>query len=71
MTSVREKLEASMSSKGEALKTATKRNIRRRLESELGNSVHIFPNDFGKLLLVPDSLSFKMLSFIMVISVKN
>lgn len=54
-----EKLEAFMSSKGEALKTATKKNIRRKLESELGNSIHIFPNDSGKLLLVPDSLSFK------------
>jgi len=48
-----------MSSKGEALKSGTKKNIRRRLESELGNSIHIFPNDSGKLLLVPDSLSFK------------
>ena len=54
-----EKLEAFMSSKGEALKTASKKNIRRRLESELGNSIHIFSNDSGKLLLVPDSLSFK------------
>ena len=54
-----EKLEAFMSSKGEALKSATNKNIRRRLESELGNSIHIFQNDSGKLLLVPDSLSFK------------
>ena len=54
-----EKLEAFMSSKGEALKTASKKNIRRRLESELGSSIHIFSNDSGKLLLVPDSLSFK------------
>ena len=48
-----------MSSKGEALKTASKKTIRRRLESELGNSIHIFSNDSGKLLLVPDSLLFK------------
>ena len=54
-----EKLEAFMSSKGEALKTTSKKNIRRRLESELGNSIHIFSNDSGKLLLVPDSLLFK------------
>ena len=54
-----EKLEAFISCKGEVLKTATKKNFRRRLESELGDSVHIFPNDSGKLLLVPDSLSFK------------
>ena len=58
-----------MSSKGEALKTATKKNIRRRLESELGNSIHIFPNDSGNLLLVPDGL--RILSLIMIISVKN
>ena len=54
-----EKLETFMSSKGEALKTASKKNIRRRLESELGSSIHIFSNDSGKLLLVPDSLLFK------------
>lgn len=48
-----------MSSKGDALKTATKKNICTRLESELGNSIHIFQNDSGKLLLVPNSLSFK------------
>lgn len=48
-----EKLEAFMSSKGEALKTASKMNIRKRLESELGNLIHIFSNDSGKLLLVP------------------
>jgi len=48
-----------MSSKGEPLKGATKKNIRRELESELGNSFHIFPNDSGKLLLVPDTLPFK------------
>ena len=48
-----------MSSKGEALKSTTKKNIRRRLESQLGSSIHIFPNDSGKLLLVPDSFSFK------------
>lgn len=47
------RLEAFISSKGEALKTATK-NICRRLESELDNSVHIFPKDQGsccKLLI--------------------
>jgi len=54
-----EKLETFMSCKGEVLKTATKKSIRRRLESELGDSVHIFVNNSGKLLLVPDSLSFK------------
>lgn len=47
------RLEAFISSKGEALKTATK-NICRRLESELDNSIHIFPKDQGsccKLLI--------------------
>ena len=48
-----------MSRKGKALKTASKKNIRKRLESELDSSIHIFPNESGKLLLVPDSLSFK------------
>ncbi|CAH3033449.1 unnamed protein product, partial [Pocillopora meandrina] len=40
------RLEAFISSKGEALKTATK-NICRRLESELDNSIYIFPKDQG------------------------
>ena len=51
-----EKLEAFMSRKGEAFKPAPKKNIRKRLESELDSSIHIFPNESGKLLLVPDSL---------------
>ena len=54
-----EKLAEFMFSKGEVLKTATKKNIRRKLETEFSDSVHIFPNDSGKLLLAPDSFSFK------------
>ena len=59
VTQLTEKLKTFMSCKGEVLNTVTKKNIRGRVESELGDSVHIFPNDSGKLLLAPDSLSFK------------
>ena len=46
-----EKLEAFMSSKGEVLKTATKKIIRRRFESELGNSRSIHMHIFSQMIL--------------------
>ncbi len=36
---------------------STRKNIRRRLESEFENSVHIFPDDKGWLLMVPVSVT--------------
>ncbi|KAJ7380877.1 hypothetical protein OS493_004460 [Desmophyllum pertusum] len=35
---------------------STRKHIRRRLESELGDSVDIFQNDKGKLVMVPESM---------------
>ena len=43
----------------EHLHDSTRKHIRRKLESELGESVDTFPDDKGKLLMVPDSVSFK------------
>lgn len=40
-----------------SLRDSTKKNIRRTLENELGNSVDIFPDDHAKLLLVPQTVS--------------
>ena len=40
-----------------AMNESTRKNIRRRLESELQDSVHIFPDDKGWLLMVPDSVT--------------
>lgn len=54
-----EMLDVFMSSKGKALRISAKKNIRRRFETEFGDSIHIFSNQSGKLLLVPDSLSLK------------
>ena len=45
-----------MSSTSNVLRISAKKNIRRRLETEFGDSVHIFPNQSGKLILVPDNL---------------
>lgn len=36
---------------------STKKNIRRTLENELGNSVDIFPDDKAKLLMVPQTVT--------------
>ncbi|KAK7143952.1 hypothetical protein R3I93_014956 [Phoxinus phoxinus] len=40
-----------------SLRNSTKKNIRRTLENELGNSVDIFPDDKAKLLMVPQTVS--------------
>ncbi len=37
------------------IRDSTRKHIRRRLESELANSIQIYP-DKGKLLMVPDSV---------------
>lgn len=39
------------------VKASTKKHIRRKLDSEFGEALHIIPNDKGKLLLYPDNLS--------------
>ena len=41
---------------------STKKHIRRKLEVEFGESLSIFPDNNGKLLVVPDSLDNKNLS---------
>ncbi len=38
------------------IRDSTRKHIRRRLESELANSIQIYPDDKGKLLMVPDSV---------------
>lgn len=42
-----------------SLRDSTKKNIRRTLENELGNSVDIFPDDKAKLLMVPHTVSIR------------
>jgi hypothetical protein len=39
------------------VKDSTKKHIHRRLKNEFAEALHIFPDDKGKLLLYPDSLS--------------
>lgn len=58
ISSLTTKLESFMLSGGnKLLPDSTRKHIRRRLECELGDSVQIFPDDKGKLLMVPDSAS--------------
>lgn len=60
ITSLTAKLESFMSAGGVKLMTdSTRKHIRRRLESELGDSVDIFQDDKGKLVMVPESVSLK------------
>lgn len=60
MTCLTSKLESFMFSSGvERMTNSTRKHIHRRLESELESSVDIFPDDKGKLLVVPDSVSLK------------
>ena len=41
----------------ELLRDSTRKHIHRTLKYELGGSVQIFPDNKGKLLMVPDSVS--------------
>lgn len=60
ITSLTAKLESFMSAGGVKLMTdSTRKHIRRRLESELGDSVDIFQDHKGKLVMVPKSVSLK------------
>ena len=58
MTALTEKLESMMESRClRVLKDSTIKHIRRKLESELENSIHIFTAANGQLVLVPDSVT--------------
>ena len=57
VASLTERLDASMSRQEQALKTSARKNMRRRLESQFMEAIHIFPNGSGKLLLVPQSIT--------------
>ena len=58
MVELSDRLFASMNSFGvKEVKDSTKKHIRRKLESEFGKSLHIFPDAKGKLLLCPDNLT--------------
>ena len=60
MTYLTSKLESFILSGGvERMTDSTRKHIRMRLESELESSIDIFPNDKGKLLVVPGSVSLK------------
>jgi len=58
MTDIVSKLVTCMAVQGICtIKDSTKKHIRRKRESEFAGAPHIFPDDNGKLLLYPDSLS--------------
>ncbi|KAK5921266.1 hypothetical protein CgunFtcFv8_024983 [Champsocephalus gunnari] len=44
------------------VKSSTKKHMRRLLESEFGEALHIIQNDKGKVLLYPDNLSLSKLA---------
>ena len=58
MTELTSKLEVLAQARGkEKLSEATRKHIRRKLEAEFGSILLIFPDDKGKLIVVPDNLS--------------
>lgn len=71
MTNLASRLQSSMKSLGVSqIKDSTKKHLRRRMETELGGSIHICSDENGKLLLYPDSLSMTELAKT-VFSLKN
>ena len=60
VSSLTTKLESSMlSGRINSIRDSTRKHIHRRLESELANSVQIYPDYKGKLLMVPDSVQLR------------
>ena len=58
LNSLTQKLTQLMQSNGlVCVRESTKKHIRRKVESEFGSSIHIFPDDKGKLIVVPDSMT--------------
>ena len=58
LNSLTKKLEEIMLSKGlSTMKDSTRTDIRRKLETEFGNSLHIISNEKRKLLVLPDNVS--------------
>jgi hypothetical protein len=41
----------------EEVKTSTKKHIHRKLKNEFGDSIHMLPDENGKILVYPDNLT--------------
>ena len=60
MVDFTKKLESFIQSRGiEGLSESTKKHIRRKIEAEVGSTIEIFPDEKGKLLVMPGNLSKK------------
>ena len=60
MVDLTKKLESFIQSRGiERLSESTKKHIRRKIEAEFGSTIEIFPDEKGKLLVMPGHLSKK------------
>ena len=60
MVDLKKKLESFIQSRGiEGLCESTKKHIRRKIEAEFGSTIEIFPDEKGKLLVMPGNLSKK------------
>ncbi|XP_064095723.1 uncharacterized protein LOC135207801 isoform X3 [Macrobrachium nipponense] len=58
MTYLVSRIESSLTSLGiDSVRKSTRKHIRRKLEAEFGESLHIVSNTNGRLLLYPDSMS--------------
>lgn len=60
MIELTKKLESFLQSRGtEKLQESTKKYLREKLESEFGSTLEIFPDEKGKLLVIPANLDIK------------
>ena len=60
MVDLTKTLESFIQSRGtEGLSESTKKHIRRKIEAEFGSTIEIFPDEKGKLLVMPGNLSKK------------
>ena len=58
MTTLAEHLNSIMISRGlHGIRTATRKNLARKLETDLGDSAYIFNDSGGKLIVVPENLT--------------
>jgi len=60
MNELTTKLELFAQARGiEKLDISTRKHIKRKIDAEFGSSLEIFPDNKGKLLVIPEDLSLK------------
>jgi hypothetical protein len=66
MTEITTMVESSVALQGQSIQTTTKKNLRRYLEDEFGDSLHFFPVE-SRLYIRPDVLTIDQLATMVVL----